>query len=1266
MMKRFVRATVLFGVMVLVGLALPQVSFADEKAIHEDSVTDEIRATGLIPPDEGQKAWMRENMYHVKKVHLNEIGLKRVEEAAKARGKKFKKPKKALPHGRELDLEIPGRKSIRAGTEAGEAAVGSTEGEGGDVSAGEVGAESTDGEGETVVGAGDLPASVNNSTLKYFPPIRNQGKVGSCAQFSSVYYTLTHMTALARDWNAKSGGDSYRFSPSWTYNTVAVSASTGSWFMWSRLQASGCARWSDFPYTENYKVWSRNGDVWKSALNYRCNETFQVSNLNATDNTIALNDLKTLLNNGYILNYATYVNSWSWTTIKDDPSTTADDAYVGKGIVRYVTTTKDGGHGMTIVGYNDTIWCDVNGNGIVDAGEKGAIRVANSWGTGWKESGYGWISYDSLRTVSAVSGAPSTREGLFWYGQAYGIHAKPSYTPRKIAMFTLNAKKRNQIYVTLGTSDLTKTSPTTTFNPRYLQGDGQAYAFDGTTTACDGTFAFDFTDIVNSGASKQRYYLSVRDSTTGDPVTVKEVKVLDGISSRATYTVTAIPASVDANTVLFYADQDYTISNTTPVANPQSVTTAEDLAKAITLTGSDADGDPLKFVIVTQPTKGTLSGTAPNVTYTPSANYNGSDSFTFKANDGGLDSASVTVSITVTPVNDAPVANAQSVFTSKDTAKAITLTGSDVDGDVLTYAIVTGPAHGTLSGTGATRTYTPNAGYFGSDSFTFKVNDGTVDSAAATVSIRVNAPPAANAGPDQAVTTGTVQFWTPAMIGSVAAWYDAADSSTITLASGVVSQWSDKSGNERHIAQATSTQRPGYTSGTSVNFDGSNDILFNKKSFMYASGSVDIYFVAAVNGASYDRRLIAESRSTSDSPLYAPVQSRNADDASRMAAYIRNDAGSILLANTVNLSATGAFNLATRKLYQMRDTGSQLSGRVNGGTTTSGSYTRSGTMTMDSFGIGGIPPRPSYSTGAWWTRADMNEVVIVPSVLSDEDRQKLEGYLAHKWGMQANLPSGHPYKDAAPLTDGGSGDTALVTLDGSGSTDLDGTIASYAWTLDGSQIASGASPMIVLGVGVHNVTLAVTDNDGVADTDTVVITVTDGEEPPPPVNTAPVANDQSVTTAEDTAKAITLAGSDADGDPLTYAIVIAPANGTLSGTAPNVTYTPAANYSGSDSFSFKANDGTVDSAAAMVSITVTAVNDAPVADAQSVTTAEDTAKAITLTGSDVDGDPLTYAIVSGPANGTLSGTAPNVTYTPAANYSGSDSFTFKGDHAYRQ
>src|SRR5205814_10592893 len=134
-------------------------------------------------------------------------------------------------------------------------------------------------------------------------------------------------------------------------------------------------------------------------------------------------------------------------------------------------------------------------------------------------------------------------------------------------------------------------------------------------------------------------------------------------------------------------------------------------------------------------------------------NYNGPDSFTFKANDGSLDSNTATVTITITAVNDAPVATDQTVTTDEDTAKAITLSATDVEGSPLTYAIVSGPAHGTLTGTAPALTYTPAANYSGPDSFTFKANDGSLDSNVATVTIAVTAVNDAPVATDQAVTT---------------------------------------------------------------------------------------------------------------------------------------------------------------------------------------------------------------------------------------------------------------------------------------------------------------------------------------------------------------------------------------------------------------------------------------------------------------------------------------------------------------------------------
>ncbi len=207
------------------------------------------------------------------------------------------------------------------------------------------------------------------------------------------------------------------------------------------------------------------------------------------------------------------------------------------------------------------------------------------------------------------------------------------------------------------------------------------------------------------------------------------------------------PCSGGPHTVLVtvrdYADNaasqwyTYTVTNHPPVAYPQSVVTPEDTPRAIVLTGSDQNCDLLTFTVTVNPTHGTLGGIAPNLTYTPTANYYGPDAFTFVVSDGLATSEAATISITVRPVNDAPVANPQTVTTTRGWAVPITLTGSDVEGDELSYSVVTGPAHGTLSGTAPHLTYTPAPGYCGTDSFTFIVNDGELDSGPATVSIAV-------------------------------------------------------------------------------------------------------------------------------------------------------------------------------------------------------------------------------------------------------------------------------------------------------------------------------------------------------------------------------------------------------------------------------------------------------------------------------------------------------------------------------------------------
>lgn len=177
--------------------------------------------------------------------------------------------------------------------------------------------------------------------------------------------------------------------------------------------------------------------------------------------------------------------------------------------------------------------------------------------------------------------------------------------------------------------------------------------------------------------------------------------------------------------------------NQPPVAEAKSVAVAEDASIAITLQAVDPDGDAMGFAVVSNPTRGTLSGSAPNLTYIPNANFNGTDSFTFRANDRGGQSNVATVSITVTPVNDAPVAQAKSVTTAEDSAVAVNLTGTDVEGTSLNYSVLSSPSKGVLSGTAPNLTFTPNANQNGADSFTYRVFDGSAYSGTATVSLTI-------------------------------------------------------------------------------------------------------------------------------------------------------------------------------------------------------------------------------------------------------------------------------------------------------------------------------------------------------------------------------------------------------------------------------------------------------------------------------------------------------------------------------------------------
>ena len=194
----------------------------------------------------------------------------------------------------------------------------------------------------------------------------------------------------------------------------------------------------------------------------------------------------------------------------------------------------------------------------------------------------------------------------------------------------------------------------------------------------------------------------------------------------------SVPITVSdgaANSETFDLLVDVLPVNDAPTADSQTAATPEDTFVDIVLTGTDPENTALTFSIVNSPSKGSLSGSAPNVRYTPAANINGQDTFTFMVNDGGLNSPTATVTINVSPVNDAPIITGQfALQTAERTPLAIILQDviiSDSDNDLADFVLMV------QDGVGYQRvdnTITPAAGVLGDLLVNAVVSDGLFES----------------------------------------------------------------------------------------------------------------------------------------------------------------------------------------------------------------------------------------------------------------------------------------------------------------------------------------------------------------------------------------------------------------------------------------------------------------------------------------------------------------------------------------------------------
>ena len=809
------------------------------------------------------------------------------------------------------------------------------------------------------------------------------------------------------------------------------------------------------------------------------------------------------------------------------------------------------------------------------------------------------------------------------------------------------------------TTEITYT-PNANFNGTdsftYEVSDGKGGTATGTvnvtiTAVNDDPVAVDDSVTTNEGTAVDIDVIANDTDVDGDALSVtavsNEVNGSATIKSGSTTEVTFTPTASFTGTASF----DYTVSdgtssdagtvtvtvNAIPVATDDSLTIAEDAAATdldVIANDTDADtGDTLSInvvngaAVISNPSNGTAAlktGSTTEITYTPNANFNGTDSFTYEVSDGKGGTATGTVNVTIIAVNDDPVAVDDSVTTNEGTAVDIDVIANDtdVDGDALSVTAVSNEVNGIAtikSGSTTEVTFTPTASFTGTASFDYTVSDGT-SSDAGTVTVTVNAIPVAT---DDSLTIAEDAAATDLDVIANDTDADTGDTLSINVVNGVAVISNPSNGTA--ALKTGSTTEITYT--PNANFNGSDSFTYGVSDGNggTATGTVNVT-ITAVNDdpvATNDSLTIAEDAAATDLDVIA-----NDTDV---------DTGDTLSINVVN----GAAVISNP---------SNGTAALKTGSTTEITYTPNANFNgTDSFTYEVSDGKGGTATGT----------VNVTITAVNDDPVAVD--------------------DSVTTNEGTAVDIDVIAND----TDVDGdalSVTAVSNEVNGSAtIKSGSTTEVTFTptasfTGTASFDYTVSDGTS-SDAGTVTVTV----------NAIPVATDDSLTIAEDAAATdldVIANDTDADtGDTLSInvvngvAVISNPSNGTAAlktGSTTEITYTPNANFNGSDSFTYEVSDGNGGTATGTVNVTITAVNDDPVATNDSLTIAEDAAATdLDVIANDTDadtGDTLSInvvngvAVISNPSNGTAAlktGSTTEITYTPNANFNGTDSFTYE-------
>ena len=728
------------------------------------------------------------------------------------------------------------------------------------------------------------------------------------------------------------------------------------------------------------------------------------------------------------------------------------------------------------------------------------------------------------------------------------------------------------------------------------------------------------------------------------------------------YTLTVNDGTADGESVT--DDPSVTTVDDPTVVTSDTVTTDEDTSITIDVLANDTDADGVVSPVasVADGENGTVTinddGT---VTYTPNADFNGTDTFTYTNEDGTTE----TVTVTVEAVADDTVVAADSATTDEDTAVVIDVLANDtdVDGVVSPVASVTDGENGTVTiNDDGTVTYTPDADYNGTDTFTYTNEDGTTETVTVTV----------EAVADESVTaadSATTDEDTPITIDVLANDTD--------VDGGVISPVASVTDGENGTVTINDDGTVTYT--PNADYNGTDTFTYTNEDGTTETVTVTVEAVAD------DTVVAADSATTDeDTPITIDVLANDTDVdggvVSPVASVTDGENG------TVSINDDGTVTYTPDADYNGTDTFTY---------TNEDGTTETVTVTVEAVADESVTAADSATTDedtsitidvlANDTDADGGVISPVASVTDGENGTVTindDGTVTYTPDADYNGTDTFTYTnedgttETVTVTVEAVADDTVVAAD-SATTDEDTPITIDVLANDTDVDGGVVSPVASVTDG-ENGTVTINDDGTVtyipdADyngTDTFTYTNEDGTTETVTVTVETVADESitaadSATTDEDTPITIDVLANDTDVDGgvvSPVASVTDGENGTVTinddGT---VTYTPDADYNGTDTFTYTNEDGTTET----VTVTVEAVADESVTAADSATTDEDTAVVIDVLANDtdVDGGVISpVASVTDGENGTVSinddGT---VTYTPNADYNGTDTFTYTNE-----